>query len=63
MRDVTEQLDRSIDIVASTKNEEEFVRYRRLAGRFMGDIFLDIPEPVYAEHPDPTPNELRHNKQ
>ena len=59
MLDVTAQLDCSIEIVVRAENEEEFVHHRRLVGRLVGEIFLDIVEPIYAEHPDLTPNEPR----
>ncbi len=59
LRHVTKELDDSIGIVMEASPPDEFQSYRRLAGDLMGAIFLDILQPIYREHPDLTPPELR----
>jgi hypothetical protein len=38
---------------------KEFEQYRRAAGRIMGEIFVEILQPLYDEHPDLIPDQLR----
>ena len=59
MRDVRERLNESIKIVMNSSDPDEFHRYRRQIGKVMGEIFLEIQQPIYDEHPDLTPSSLR----
>lgn len=56
---VTREIDDSIREVMAHSTEEEFRKYRRIAGKLMGEIFLDILQPIFDEYPDLTPKELR----
>lgn len=55
LRNVSADLDRSIRIVKHGESEEEFVRYRTLIGRIMGEIFVEVLQPIYSQFPDLTP--------
>ncbi len=59
MRDVSTRINTSIRIVMDNCTQHEFHRYRRLAGGLMGEIFLEILMPIYKEHTDLTPPELK----
>jgi hypothetical protein len=39
-------------------SEEEFNRYRRATGRVMGEMLLEVMNPLYAAHPELKPPEL-----
>jgi hypothetical protein len=50
------------DSVALTKNrcsEAEFKAYRTVVGRIMGEMLLEVMNPIYTEHPELKPKELR----
>jgi hypothetical protein len=53
------QLDLSIHAVQTTSTQSEFEAFRTVVGRVMGAIVVDILQPIYAEHPDLVPPELR----
>lgn len=55
---IAAELNASVEIVQSGSSEEEFNRYRRAIGVMMGEMLLEIMNPLYAEHPDLKPNEL-----
>jgi hypothetical protein len=59
MADVIRQLDESVALVQTKCGPEEFHRYRRTVGKVMGEIFLDIQQPLYNQHPELTPPGLR----
>jgi len=60
MRDCSAMLNSSIQLVMDTSPEEEFREYRRLVGRIMGAIYLDILQPIHRTFPDLEPPELKH---
>jgi hypothetical protein len=59
MRDVSGELDESIRIARDNTNDHEFVLYRRLVGKLMGEIFVEILQPIYSQYPELTPENLR----
>lgn len=59
LRNVTRELDDSVRVVMNNSSQEEFQRYRRIAGKLMGEILLEILQPIYSEYPDLTPRDLR----
>ena len=61
LRNVSANLDKSIRIVKEGESEEEFVRYRKLVGRMMGEIFTEVLQPIYSQFPDLAPEALRPN--
>jgi hypothetical protein len=52
-------LDRSVELVTANGSEQEAVRYKRAVGRIMGEMLVEIMNPIYAEHPDLKPPQLR----
>jgi hypothetical protein len=40
-------------------NDEEFDIYKIKIGRIMGDIFIECLMPLYEEHPELLPEELK----
>jgi hypothetical protein len=40
-------------------SEEEFSRYRRAVGAILGEILLEVMNPLYARHPNLKPAELK----
>lgn len=59
MRGVSGELDESIRIVRDNTSEQEFARYRRLVGKLMGEIFVELLQPIYSQYPELTPENLR----
>jgi hypothetical protein len=53
------QLNDAIRAVQATSSQEEFEKFRLVVGRIMGAIVVDVLQPLYAEHPDLMPPELR----
>jgi hypothetical protein len=52
-------LDQTIATVQQKCTAEEFVAYRRTAGHIMGELFIEILEPMYREHRDLEPEYLK----
>lgn len=59
MRDCSKKLDDVIVLVTDECPEEEARKFRGAAGNIMGHIFVDLLDPVYREHPELEPEELR----
>lgn len=59
MQRVTREMDESISLVQQQCTDEEFIEYRRAAGRVMGYLFTDIVRPIFHEHPDLVPDEMK----
>jgi len=59
MRDVSSRINQSIQLVMDSSSHDEFQNYRRSAGKIMGEIYLDILKPLYAEYPDLVPPEMK----
>lgn len=53
------ELDKAIEFAAAQAEPEEFRRFRALAGRAMGLIFVELIEPIYREHPILQPDYLK----
>ena len=58
MLEIGTKLNASIADVGSSCPEEEFMNYRRVVGKIMGAMLLDIMNPIYAAHPALKPSEL-----
>ena len=52
MLEMGAKLNASIADVKSSCPEEEFANYRRVVGKIMGAMLLDIMNPIYAVHPE-----------
>ena len=59
MLDIGAKINQSIALVEESFTEEDFLEYRKNAGKFMGIILLDVMNPIFKEFPDLEPNGLR----
>lgn len=55
---ISSKLDESILFVKENCSEEEFQKYRVAAGRVLGQILLEILNPLYETNPTLRPPEL-----
>jgi hypothetical protein len=62
MRQVIQLLSDSIEVVRETSDQEEFSRYTRLIAGVMGEIMIEIEQPIYEQYDDLMPDELRSPK-
>jgi hypothetical protein len=51
-------LDQSVAFVRDHDSPENFHGYREVAGKLMGDMFLDAMTPLYSRFPELLPNYL-----
>jgi hypothetical protein len=58
MLDLLRRLDDSVAEVMSTCPPAEFTKYRRAAGAVMGEIVLEVLNPLYSSHPSLKPPEI-----
>jgi len=58
MLEIGAKLDASVAVVQENASKEEFARYRDAVGKIMGDILLDVMNPLYELHPEIRPKEL-----
>ena len=59
MLECSRQLDDAIVLLAESSSEDESIKLRKATGKIMGHIFVDVLDPIYREHPDLEPEELR----
>ena len=59
MREICGRLDHSVRLVMDATGADEFHEYRRKIGRVMGEIVLEVMQPIYDEYPELTPVELK----
>lgn len=52
-------LDNSIRRVMKTCPEDEFKAYRRVIGAIMGDIYMNVKQPIHRRYPDLEPEEMK----
>jgi hypothetical protein len=52
------RIDKSISLVQDRGTPEDFAQYRAAAGVVMGDILLEILNPLFRQHPNLAPAEL-----
>ena len=52
-------LDNSVALVASDGNADETAHYKRVVGKIMGEMFVEVLRPLYSEHPELKPPELK----
>ena len=53
------QLNESVALAKERCSEAEFKAYRTVVGRLMGEMLLEVMNPLYVEHPDLKPKELK----
>ena len=58
MLDYGAKLDESLHIVKERCSPEEFTEYRKVVGKILGEM-LDVMNPIYIQHPDLKPPELK----
>jgi hypothetical protein len=58
MVDCSARLNASTAYVRDNCTAEEFKIYRRAVGKVMGEILLEIMNPLYEKHPSLKPSEL-----
>ena len=58
MLEYSKKIDTTIAQVQSSCSNEEFEKYRKASGVVLGNILLEIMNPIYKEHPDLKPKEL-----
>jgi hypothetical protein len=51
MLDITQRLDESVATVQETCSPEEFTVYRTAVGRILGEVLLEVLNPLYSRHP------------
>lgn len=59
MIEFSKRLNESALMVQSVCPDSEFQNYRRATGQIMDRMFTDIMRPIYKEHPDLKPEELK----
>ncbi len=59
MLDYFAKLNASVKLVQQQCNEEEFQRYRKVIGKIMGEMSVEIMMPLYTEYPDLEPEEFK----
>jgi len=55
MLNVTAQINESITHVRDTCTDEEFKTYRLACAKILGEMLLNVLNPLYASHPDLKP--------
>jgi hypothetical protein len=58
MIEVSGRLDSSIVKVKTQCSSEEFEAYKRAVGRILGEVLLEVLNPLYAEHPSLKPPQM-----
>jgi hypothetical protein len=59
MLNIGKELNESVFLVQEQCSESEFFNYRRQVGIIMGNILLDVLNPLYEKHADLKPRELK----
>lgn len=59
LNDCSNKIDKSIELVQEKCTDEEFIAYRKAAGMVMGYLYTDVLAPIYKQHPDLEPPELK----
>jgi hypothetical protein len=53
------RLDASVALVQVKCSATELQAYRRAIGKIMGEMLLEVMNPLYRKHPDLKPKELK----
>lgn len=51
-------LNQSVALIKDNCSEEEFKVYRNAVGKVMGELLIEVMNPLYRSHPDLKPDEL-----
>lgn len=52
------KLDASVVLVQKNSSPDEFNNYRLSVGKMMGEMLLEIMNPIFEEYPDLKPDQL-----
>lgn len=58
MLDFGAKLDASVALVQQNCGPKELDTYKKVIARIMGEMLLEVMNPLYAKHPDLKPKEL-----
>jgi hypothetical protein len=58
MLEIGKKLDASLAHAQKSGSVAEFERYRDVVGQVMGEILLEVMNPIYSRHPELKPPEL-----
>lgn len=53
------KLDQSVATLQGEVGEDLFVRYRRLVGQTMGELYLDVLRDLFQQYPDLEPDSMK----
>lgn len=56
--DVYQILNQSIASVDASANKQEADKYKQAIARILGELLLEVVNPLYQQHPDLKPNGL-----
>lgn len=59
MRQCSAALNDSVRLVMDTSPEEEFKAYRKVVASIMGNIYLEVIQPIHRGYPDLEPEEMK----
>ena len=59
MQQCSSILNESVRLVMETCPDEEFKAYRKTIAQVMGDIYLEVMQPIHRRYPDLEPKELK----
>jgi hypothetical protein len=59
LNDANGRLNDALLVVKEDCSVEEFEGYRTKIGQIMGAIIVDLLQPIYVQHPDAVPPELK----
>lgn len=52
------ELDESVALVKESCSDEEFSTYRKAIGKIMGELLIEVMNPLYKLHPEIKPPDL-----
>lgn len=59
MLEASSHFDESVAFVRANCSETEFVAYRDSISKIMADLWFNVLKPMYVEHPDLEPDEVK----
>jgi hypothetical protein len=59
MLNIGARLDASLVRIKERCSAAEFEAYRKAVGKIMGEMLLEVMNPLYQKHPDLKPKELK----
>jgi hypothetical protein len=59
MLEFSAKLNESVELVAAEGDANDTKYYKTIVGKLMGEMLIEIMNPIYKEHPDLKPPQLR----